>query len=87
MNLNVSGKVHPNYWRKPLRLMLLMKLCFFLLTTVFLQVSIASSYAQLITFNEGNIPITKAFENIKSQSDYHFFWRGENLKLTYRLRY
>lgn len=82
MNLNVYEEVQRqhNRWYTPLRLLLVMKLCFFLLTIAFLQISIASGYAQRITLDEKKTPITVVFDQIKSQSGYHFFWKGEDLR-------
>jgi TonB-linked SusC/RagA family outer membrane protein len=80
MNLNACGKTLPNWWRKSLRLFLLMKLCFLILTTAFLQMASAKVHAQLITLNEKDAPLAEVFERIKSQSGYHFFWKGGEIK-------
>src|SRR5690606_2027117 len=46
----------------------------------FPKVSIANNDGRLITLQEKNKPITEVFNQIKHQSGYHFFWKGESLK-------
>lgn len=49
-----------------------------LITMACAQVS-ASGYAQLISLSKKDVPLKTVFLNIQKQTDYNFFWRGENL--------
>lgn len=80
MNLKLRGKMPASLWHKPLKIILLMKLSFLVLTIAFLQVSIAGGFAQKISLNENKTSLTKVFEKIKTQSGYHFFWKGNDLE-------
>ncbi len=53
----------------PTKMLLVMKLTFFFLTAVMLNVS-AAGYAQLITWSGKNVPVEKIFSIIRQQSGY-----------------
>lgn len=55
------------------------KLIALILTTACLQVS-AFSYAQTITLSERNVPIEKVFNDIKSQTNYRFWYESKLLE-------
>lgn len=59
------------------KLVLIMKLTFFLTALVVMNVS-ASSYSQTVTFTGKNVPLEKVFTSIKKQTGYVFFY---NFKL------
>ncbi len=56
-----------------------MKITVALIILACIQVS-ASSYGQLISLTVKNKPITKIFSEIESQSDYSFFWKGNDIE-------
>jgi hypothetical protein len=78
MNLNLCVKV--SHKRRLLlnKTILVMKLIMLLITVACLQVS-ARTVAQSITLSEKNAPLTDAFDNIKKQTEYNFFWKGDDL--------
>jgi len=59
----------------------IMRLTFFLLTVVFLQVS-ASGVAQRITFSGKDIPLTTVFASIEKQTGFLFFYNNKDLSNT-----
>lgn len=58
---------------------LVMKLIVILLTTAFMQVS-ASSFAQRITMNKVNAPLSEIIDEIRAQSGYDFLYNNRVLK-------
>lgn len=60
------------------RLLLIMKLAVFLTVITVIQAT-AGSKAQTITLTVKNRPLTEVMEEIKKQSGYHFFLKGEEL--------
>lgn len=60
------------------RLLLIMKLAVFLTVITVFQVT-AASKAQTITLSVKNRPLTEVMEEIKKQSGYHFFLKGDEL--------
>jgi len=78
MNLNLhykcGGKRHALH-----KFLLVMKLIIILLTTAIMQVS-ASSYAQKITLNRANAPLSQIINDIRNQSGYDFLYNNKLLK-------
>lgn len=65
-------------WLLTSRLLLIMKLAVFLTLMTVMHVT-AASMAQTITLRVKNQPLTQVMEEIKKQSGYHFFLKGEQL--------
>ncbi len=79
MNLNLHKKYGGN--RHALyKFLLVMKIITFLLIVTIMQVS-ASSFAQKITLNRANAPLSSIIDEIRNQSNYDFFYNKKVLKL------
>jgi TonB-linked SusC/RagA family outer membrane protein len=79
MNLNLHNKYggnRPAYYN----FLLVMKMTTFLLIMTIMQVS-ASSFAQKITLNKVNAPLSIIIDEIRNQSNYDFFYNKKSLKL------
>jgi TonB-linked SusC/RagA family outer membrane protein len=71
-------------WRRLIKKILIMKLIVFLLFIACMQVN-AAGYAQKITISQKNTTLEKAFEEIKRQSGYKFWYEGVVIKKANRL--
>jgi len=79
MNLNLHKKYGGN--RHALyKFLLVMKIITFLLIVTIMQVS-ANSFAQKITLNRANAPLSSIIDEIRNQSNYDFFYNKKVLKL------
>ena len=70
-----------SYRGRLIKTLVVMKLTLLLITLACFKVS-ASVYAQSITLNEKNAPITKVFRQIERQSGYSFFYKNNLLQQT-----
>lgn len=66
----------------PLKLLLIMKLSFVLLLTVFLQAAAAKSYAQKINIVKQNVSIQNVLRDLESQTTYNFIYNSKMLSET-----
>ncbi len=78
MNLNPCAETGGKRRRVTLKYLLVMKLIFLLTTIACLQVS-ARTAAQSISLSKTDAPLTEVFNSIKQQSNYKFFWKGDDL--------
>lgn len=79
MQINLCGKI-PHYKRLlPYKFILIMKLSIFIIIIACIQVS-AASYAQRITLNEKNTPISILLAKIQQQSGYDLFYKNKLVK-------
>src|SRR5690606_33575252 len=70
--------VKGRYWLLTNQFALIMKLTVFLPFVAVLQAT-ARSMAQTITLRSRNLPLSEVMEEVKKQSGFHFFLKGENL--------
>lgn len=88
MNLNVRAVSVFCLRRTVLKFLMVMKLIILMITIACLQVS-ARSYAQKVTLDARNKPITEVFKQIQKETGYRFFWEDgddiANIKLSVRI--
>nr|WP_121270282.1 SusC/RagA family TonB-linked outer membrane protein [Pedobacter schmidteae] len=78
MNLYSYAKVSRKPRGRLRKIIMVMKLIFFIITIACVQVS-AIGYAQNVSMNQKDVMLTKVFSNIENQTGYSFFWKNADL--------
>ena len=78
MNLYSYAKVSHKPGKRLRKIIMVMKLIFFIITIACVQVS-AIGYAQNVSINQKEIALTQVFSSVESQTGYSFFWKNEDL--------
>ncbi|SHF65144.1 TonB-linked outer membrane protein, SusC/RagA family [Pedobacter caeni] len=78
MNLCSYAKVPLCLGRPMLKIIIVMKLIFFIITIACVQVS-AIGYAQHVNIQQKEAMLTNVFSTIERQTGYSFFWKNEDL--------
>ncbi len=78
MNLNLCTELAKKRHGSVLKLLMVMKLTVLIMTIACVQVS-AKSYAQLVSVNERNTPLTEIFNKIQQETGYRFFWEENEI--------
>lgn len=78
MNLYSYAKVSHKPGGQLRKIIMVMKLIFFIITIACVQVS-AIGYAQKVSINQKDVMLTKVFSDIESQTGYSFFWKNDDL--------
>lgn len=78
MNLYSYAKAPVKPGRRMHKIIMVMKLIFFIITIACVQVS-AVGYSQNVTIQQKDVTLTTVFSTIEKQTGYSFFWKNEDL--------
>lgn len=78
MNLYSYAKAPVKPGRRMHKIIMVMKLIFFIITIACVQVS-AVGYSQNVTIQQKDATLTTVFSSIEKQTGYSFFWKNEDL--------